>query len=61
MNAKLTSAVFIEAYELFAGEEIRGDLIKVISEKFPTEKILYGLPVDVLPGISRKFKHKVAS
>jgi phosphosulfolactate synthase len=55
------SAVFIEAYELFAGEEIRSELIKDIAKKFPPEKIIYELPVDVLPGISREFKHKVCS
>lgn len=55
------SAVFIEAYELFAGEEIRSDLITEIAKKFPDEKIIYELPVVVLPGISREFKHKVSS
>jgi phosphosulfolactate synthase len=55
------SAVFIEAFELFSGEEIRGDLIKAIAGKFPVEKIIFELPVDVLPGITRDFRHKVAS
>ena len=55
------SAVFIEAYELFSGEQIRDDLIKKIFNEFPPEKIIYELPVVVLPGINREFKHKVAS
>ena len=55
------SAVFIEAYELFSGEKIREDLIKKIFDRFPPEKIIYELPVVVLPGINREFKHKVAS
>ena len=55
------TAVFIEAYELFAGDKIRADLIQNIANKFPSEKIIYGLPVDVLPGVTRAFKHKVAS
>ncbi|MAF50004.1 MAG: phosphosulfolactate synthase [Rhodospirillales bacterium] len=56
-----SSAVFIEAYELFAGENIRSELISEIARRFPREKIIYELPVVVLPGISREFKHKVTS
>jgi phosphosulfolactate synthase len=55
------SAVFVEAYELFAGEEIRSALIARIAKMFPPEKIIYELPVVVLPGISREFKHKTCS
>jgi len=55
------SAVFIEAYELFAGERIRADLIAEIARRFADATIIYELPVIVLPGISRNFKHKVAS
>jgi phosphosulfolactate synthase len=55
------AAVFVEAYELFAGENIRSELISRIAENFPKEKIIYELPVIVLPGISREYKHKVST
>jgi len=55
------AAAFIEAYELFSGDKIRGELISEIAKRFPVEKIIYELPVDVLPGVTREFKHKVCS
>lgn len=54
-----SSIVFLEAYELFAGEKIRDEIIKKIADRFPADKIIYELPVVVLPGITREFKHKV--
>ena len=55
------AAVFIEAYELFSNDQIRGELISEIARRFPAEKVIYELPVDVLPGVTREFKHKVCS
>ena len=55
------AAVFIEAHELFSNDQIRGELIAEIAKRFPVEKIIYELPVDVLPGVTREFKHKVCS
>jgi phosphosulfolactate synthase len=55
------SSVYVEAYELFAGEKIRDDLVTEIAKNFAGMKIIYELPVVVLPGISREFKHRVCS
>ncbi|MDP6830259.1 MAG: phosphosulfolactate synthase [Rhodospirillales bacterium] len=55
------SVVFLEAYELFAGDEIRDELIGKIAKQYPGERIIYELPVVILPGITREFKHKVAA
>lgn len=55
------SGVYIEAFELFAGEKIRADLVEEIVKNFPDQKVIYELPVVVLPGISREFKHKVST
>lgn len=59
VDAGVTS-VFVEAYELFAGDSIREDLIAKIAERHPSDTIIYELPVVVLPGVTREFKHKVA-
>ncbi|MBT3915175.1 MAG: hypothetical protein HN731_05665 [Rhodospirillaceae bacterium] len=53
------SKVFLEAYELFSGDEIRSELIAAIVERFPMEDVIFELPVVILPGVSREFKHKV--
>jgi phosphosulfolactate synthase len=55
------SSVYVEAYELFAGDKIRDDLVTEIAKNFAGMKIIYELPVVVLPGISREFKHRVCS
>ena len=55
------SSVYIEAYELFAGETIREDLVASIERNFDDQTIIYELPVVVLPGISREFKHRVST
>lgn len=53
--------VYIEAAEMFDGDGARDSLIRTIDDNFPPETILYELPVDVLPGITRAIKHKTAS
>ncbi|MEM7118108.1 MAG: phosphosulfolactate synthase [Chloroflexota bacterium] len=55
------AAVFIEAYELFPDGEARHDLIAQIFKRFPKEKIIFELPVIVLPDITRNFKHKIST
>ncbi|MEM7302895.1 MAG: phosphosulfolactate synthase [Pseudomonadota bacterium] len=55
------SSVYVEAQELFGGEHIRSDLINSIVEEFSGLKIIYELPVVLLPGSSREFKHRVAN
>jgi len=54
-----SSKVFLEAYELFSGDKIRGELIAAIVDRFPMEDVIFELPVVILPGINREFKHKV--
>lgn len=53
--------VFLEAYEFFSGERIRGDLIQSIARRFGLEKVIFELPVVILPGVSREFKHRVTA
>jgi len=53
--------VFLEASELFAGNEIRSALIARLRERFAPEKLIYELPVVVIPGVTRDFKHKITS
>ena len=53
--------VFLEAYEFFPGDCIRADLIQSITERFGLEKILFELPVVILPGVSREYKHRVTA
>ena len=55
------SLVFLEAYELFADETIRGDLIQAIAGRFGLEKVLFELPVTILPGSTKEYKHRVTA
>lgn len=55
------SAVFLEAYELFGHGEVRSALIAEIGRRFPAERILYELPVVILPGVHREFKHRITA
>ncbi len=55
------AGVYLEAYELFAQGETRTDLIERIQKAFPSEKIIYELPVVILPGVHREFKHRITS
>tara|TARA_B100000315_G_scaffold251951_1_gene287715 strand:- start:2545 stop:3372 length:828 start_codon:yes stop_codon:yes gene_type:complete len=53
--------VFLEAYELFSGDKIRGELIAAIVDRFPMEDVIFELPVIILPGVNKEFKHKVTA
>lgn len=53
--------VFLEASELFAGNEVRGALIAELAKRFPAEKLIYELPVIIIPGVSRDYKHKICA
>jgi phosphosulfolactate synthase len=55
------AAVYLEAYELFAHGEVRTALIEAIGHRFPPEMIIYELPVVILPGVHREFKHRITS
>ena len=50
--------VLLEAHELFSGE-IKKDVIDAVTSKVPLDRIIFELPVLVLPGSSRDLKHRV--
>lgn len=53
------AAVLLEAYELFSNGNVRKDAIAAIARRFPMECLLFELPVVVLPGVTREYKHRV--
>ena len=55
------TGVYLEAYELFAQGETRTALIEAIGRRFPAERIIYELPVVILPGVHREFKHRITA
>ena len=55
------TGVYLEAYELFAQGSTRTDLIERITRTFPAERIIYELPVVILPGVHREFKHRITT
>jgi phosphosulfolactate synthase len=54
-------AIYLEAYELFSEGEVREDLIRRLARDFPAELLFFELPVIILPGIHREFKHKITA
>jgi len=52
------SLVLIEAHELFHGG-IRADVVEALAASFPMEKVMFELPVVVLPDITKAYKTKV--
>jgi phosphosulfolactate synthase len=55
------AGVYLEAYELFAQGQTRTALIEEITRRFPPELIVYELPVVILPGVHREFKHRITT
>jgi phosphosulfolactate synthase len=53
------SIVLLEAYELFAGGAVRESAIDALVRRFPAERLMFELPVVVLPGITREYKHRI--
>lgn len=54
-------AVYLEAAEMYAeGNKLRDGLIKRISETYPMEKLIFELPVVIIPGSSHASKIKAA-
>lgn len=53
--------VFLEAAELFVDRVPRRELIRRLHDEFDDEKLIYELPVVILPGISRDFKHEMTA
>ena len=52
------SMVLLEAHELFHGD-IRQDVLDELTKKVPLEKIMFELPVAVLPDVTKAYKIKV--
>ena len=52
--------VILEANEFFRGGQIREALIDTLAERFPGDRLLWELPVAVLPGATRALKEKVS-
>lgn len=52
------SLVLLEAHELFHGE-IRQDVLEELTKNVPLEKIMFELPVAVLPDVTKAYKVKV--
>ncbi len=52
--------VILEANEFFREGHIREGVIDALASRFPSEKLLWELPVAVLPGASRALKEKVS-
>ena len=55
------AGVYLEAYELFAQGQTRTALIEEITKRFEPQLIVYELPVVVLPGVHREFKHRITT
>lgn len=53
--------VFLEASELFSGGQVRSALIAGLARRFPAEKLIYELPVVVIPGVTRDYKHRITA
>ena len=54
------SMVLLEAHELFHGD-IRQDVLEELSRRVPLERIMFELPVVVLPDVTKAYKVKVLS
>jgi phosphosulfolactate synthase len=53
--------VFLEAAELFVDRVPRLELIQRLRHEFDPERLIYELPVVILPGITRDFKHEMTA
>jgi phosphosulfolactate synthase len=54
------SLVLLEAHELFHGE-IRQEVIDKLVKRVPLEKLMFELPVVVLPDVTRDYKHRMCA
>lgn len=53
--------VFLEAAELSVDRNPRLELIQRLRDEFESERLIYELPVLILPGITRDFKHEMTA
>lgn len=56
-----TDSVYLEAAEIFEGDQARDALIRRLMENFPIDALVFELPVNIIPGITDAIKHKMAS
>ena len=54
------SLVLLEAHEMFHGE-IRKDVIESLVKRLPLDKLMFELPVVVLPDVTRDYKHRICA
>jgi len=54
------SLVLLEAHELFHGN-IRQDVIESLVARLPMERLMFELPVVVLPDVTRDYKHRICA
>ena len=52
------SFVLLEAHELFHGD-IRVDVLEDLNRRVPLEKLMFELPVTVLPDVTKSYKTKI--
>ena len=52
--------VLLEAHELFHGD-IRQDVIESLVKRVPLAKLMFELPVVVLPDVTRDYKHRICA
>jgi phosphosulfolactate synthase len=52
--------VLLEAHELFHGD-IRQDVIEALVKRVSLEKLMFELPVIVLPDVTRDYKHRICA
>jgi phosphosulfolactate synthase len=52
------SLVLLEAHELFHGE-IRADVFEDLTQRVPMDKLMFELPVTVLPDVTKTYKTKI--
>ncbi len=52
--------VLLEAHELFHGD-IRQDAIEALIKRVPLSKLMFELPVQVLPDVTRDYKHRICA
>lgn len=55
------SSVYFEAAEIFEGDNAREKLILRLTDSFPAKKLIFELPVNVIPGITNAIKHQMTS
>lgn len=56
-----SDAVFLEAFELFRDGTPRTQLIDRLGQHSAFERAVFELPVVVLPGVTRDYKHKITA